>query len=154
MKKLLAIVLALALMMSLSVVAFAEEASKVPSPGKIVVTSDDLPGTTEAVPFVPEEDKIVIIPNGELNEDQKKAVDEAIAKVEEEGLLPIDSFMVIAEENGFIIVEAPEDAIIYFVYDNDHVQKTPVKDLEAVGNGRYKVPVDAGVSSVIVAIAK
>jgi len=150
MKKLLAFTLALVLMLSLSVVAFAGG-----SPVKKKVTSSDLPGTTSAAATPGKKDAtITVIPNADLNDEQKAVVDKALETVQGEGYLPSDSFMVIADGEGYIVVEAPEDAVIFVVYDNGYVQKTPVKDLEAVGNSRYKVPVSAGVSSVIVALAK
>lgn len=148
MKKLLAITLALAIVLSLGSAAFAAG-----SPAKKTIKVDDLPAATVA--YVDKKDpKISIIPNAELNDDQRAVVDKALETVQNDGFLPVDSMMVIAEEEGFIIVEAPEEAVIFVIYDNGNVQKTPVKDLEFVGNGRYKVPVSAGVSSVIVALAK
>ncbi len=149
MKKLLALTLALVIVLSLSFAAFADG-----SPVKYV-TSSDLPGTTSAAATPGKKDAtITVIPNADLNDEQKAVVDKALETVQGEGYLPSDSFMVIADGEGYIIVEAPEDAVIFVVYDNGYVQKTPVKDLEAVGNSRYKVPVSAGVSSVIVALAK
>lgn len=149
MKKLLALTLALVIVLSLSFAAFADG-----SPVKRV-TSSDLPGTTSAAATPGKKDAtITVIPNADLNDEQKAVVDKALETVQGEGYLPSDSFMVIADGEGYIIVEAPEDAVIFVVYDNGYVQKTPVKDLEAVGNSRYKVPVSAGVSSVIVALAK
>ena len=150
MKKLLALTLALAIVLSLSSAAFAAG-----SPGKWEVNTTDLPGTTSAAVIPGTNDvTITIIPNAELNDDQRAAVDKALEIVQEDGNLPTDSFMVIADGEGFIIVEAPEDAVIYVIDENGSIKKTPVKDLEAVGNGKYKVPVGAGVSSVIVAVAK
>ena len=147
MKKLLALTLALVIVLSLSSAAFAAET---PEKGEVITT--DLPGTTSAT-VIPGT-KITIIPNAELNDDQRAVVDKALEIVQEDGNLPIDSFMVIADGEGFIIVEAPEDAVIYVIDDKGNIQKFPVKELEAVGNGKYKVPVSAGVSSVIVAVAK
>ena len=149
MKKLLALTLALVIVLSLSFAAFADG-----SPVKHV-TSSDLPSTTSAAATPGKKDAtITVIPNADLNDEQKAVVDKALETVQGEGYLPSDSFMVIADGEGYIVVEAPEDAVIFVVYDNGYVQKTPVKDLEAVGNSRYKVPVSAGVSSVIVALAK
>ena len=150
MKKLLALTLALAIVLSLSSAAFAAG-----SPIKVEINTTDLPDTTSAAVIPGTKDvTVTIIPNAELNDDQRAVVDKALETVQEDGNLPIDSFMVIADGEGFIIVEAPEDAVIYVINDNGNIQKTPVKDLEAVGNGKYKVPVSAGVSSVIVAVAK
>ena len=149
MKKLLALTLALVIVLSLSFAAFADG-----SPVKRV-TSSDLPGTTSAAATPGKKDAtITVIPNADLNDEQKAVVDKALETVQGEGYLPSDSFMVIADGEGYIVVEAPEDAVIFVVYDNGYVQKTAVKDLEAVGNSRYNVPVSAGVSSVIVALAK
>ncbi len=153
MKKLLALTLALAIVLSLSSAAFAGG-----SPVKWEATTTDLPGTTSAT-VAPgrtgtQNVTINIIPNAELNDDQRAAVDKALWTVQEDGNLPTDSFMVTADGKGFIIVEAPEDAVIYVIDENGSIQKTPVKELEAVGNGKYKVPVGAGVSTVIVAVAK
>lgn len=150
MKKLLALTLALAIVLSLSSAAFAAG-----SPAKWGVITTDLPGTTSTTVVPGTKDvTITIIPNAELNDDQRAVVDKALETVQEDGNLPIDSFVVIADGEGFIVVEAPEDAVIYVINDDGSIQKTPVKELEAVGNGKYKVPVSAGVSSVIVAVAK
>ena len=150
MKKLLALTLALAIVLSLSSAAFAAG-----SPVKVEITTTDLPDTTSAAVIPGRKDvTVTIIPNAELNDGQRAVVEKALETVQEDGNLPSDSFMVIADGKGFITVEAPEDAVIYVINDNGNIQKTPVKDLEAVSNGKYKVPVNAGVSSVIVAVAK
>lgn len=153
MKKLLAFTLALVLMLSLSVVAFAGG-----SPVKKKVTSSDLPSSgtpvTSSSSSAKKDAEVTVIPNAELSAEQKAVVDKALEAVQADGFLPVDSFMVVAAGDGYVIVEATEDATVFVVYENGSIQKTPVKDLEAVGNSRYKVPVSAGVSSVIVAVAK
>jgi len=154
MKKLLAFTLALVLMLSLSVVAFAGG-----SPVKKEVTSSDLPSsgtpvTSSSSSSAKKDAEVTVIPNAELSAEQKAVVDKALEAVQADGFLPVDSFMVVAAGDGYVIVEATEDATVFVVYENGSIQKTPVKDLEAVGNSRYKVPVSAGVSSVIVAVAK
>jgi hypothetical protein len=153
MKKLLALTLALAIVLSLSSAAFAAG-----SPAKWEATTNDLPGTTSAtVATVAPGTKnatINIIPNAGLNDDQKATVDKALETVQEDGYLPTDSFMVSSDGEGFILVEAPEDAVIFVIDENGNILKFSVKELEAVGNGKYQVPVGAGVSTVIVAVAK
>lgn len=148
MKKLLALTLALVIVLSLGSAAFAAS-----SPVKGKTDIEDMPGDTTG--YVPKQGaEIIVIPNAELNDEEKVIVDKALETVQNDGYLPVESFLVIADEEGFIIVEAPEDAVIFVVYDNGYIQKNPVKELEYVGNSRYKVPVSAGVASVIVALAK
>jgi len=152
MKKLLAIVLSLALVLSFGVSAFAFSS---PTRDSSSSSSDDLPATTEAevVPVAPApaKAKASIIANGQLTEEEKKVVDEAIAEVVKEGFLPTESFMVEAEGPSTIIVAADEDAVIFVIYPNGTVKQFAVKDLVKTSDGHFELPVDG---DCVVVIAK
>lgn len=148
MKKLLAVVLAIVMVLSLNVTAWAASSPSHSS------DSDSLPAATEAVPVVPAasaEKKAVIISNGELTEEQKKVVDEAIAEVVKEGYLPSESFMVEAEGPSTIIVAADEDAVIFVIYPDGTVKQFAPKDLVKTSEGHFELPVDG---NCVVVVAK
>ena len=132
MKKLLAIVLALTLVLSIGTVAFAEPVKNVSSPTK-TVTSDDLPETTEAGPVAvtpaevtepaepvapaepaaedaapaavaPAAETVTVIENKDLTAEQKTTVDAAIEKVVNEGGVPAGTVMVKANQASTLTV--------------------------------------------------
>ena len=158
MKKLLAIVLAFALVLSLSAVAFAADESapkKVPSPVKRV-SSDDMPSGSEAVTgaaFVPgtPADEAKIIANEDLTEEQKAAVDAALEDVAAEGYLPVDSFAVESDAPATVTIDLEEGTVVFVVYPDGTVVKLALEDLTKVGEGRYEIPVDG---DCVVVIAK
>ena len=149
MKKLLAVVLAIVMVLSLNVTAWAASSPSHRS------DSDSLPAATEAVPVVPAaasaEKKAVIIANGQLTEEEKKVVDEAIAEVVKEGFLPTESFMVKDDGAATVLLEADEDAVILVIYPDRTVKQFAVKDLVKTSDGHFELPVNG---DCVVVIAK
>lgn len=138
MKKLLALVLAFALVLSLGAVAFAGS-----SPSTDVST-DYLPAS-EAVA-----EAAKVISNEDMTEEQKAAVDAAIEDVVAEGYLPVDDFIVEADEPATIVIKAPEAAVVFVIYPDGTVVEFAVEDLVKLSDGTYELPVD-GDCIVIVA---
>ena len=158
MKKLLAFVLAMTIILSLGVVAYAA-----PSPSRgggsssaAVVSSYDLPARTQR--YIKGEDgkKITIVANGDLTADQRATVNDALSVVTGEGALPVDSYLIVVDEDGqaYVIVELRTGEVVYVVYDKDNVSKFAPGDLESVGANRYKVPVEPGFSTLVIAKEK
>ena len=162
MKKLLAFVLVMTIILSLSVVAFAA-----PSPSKgtgfssgsssssVVVSSVDLPARTSRSISVGG-GKVTIITNDKLSDEQRAIVDDAISVVTADGALPVDSYLILVDKDGqgFVIVELNDDEVVYVVYGKDNFSKFAPSDLESVGGKLYKVPVDPDVATLIVAKEK
>ena len=103
MKKLLAFVLAMTIILSLGVVAYAA-----PSPSRgggsssssaAVVSSYDLPARTQR--YIKGEDgkKITIVANGDLTSEQRDIVNDALSVVTGEGALPTDSYLIAVDED-------------------------------------------------------
>ena len=158
MKKLLAFVLAMTIILSLGVVAYAA-----PSPSRgggsssaAVVSSYDLPARTQR--YIKGEDgkKITIVANGDLTSEQRATVNDALSVVTGEGALPVDSYLIVVDEDGqaYVIVELRTGEVVYVVYDKDNVSKFAPGDLESVGANRYKVPVEPGFSTLVIAKEK
>lgn len=155
MKKLLAFVLAVTIVLSLGIAAYAA-----PSPhrggGSSEVTSYDLPARTKR--YIKGEDgkKITITANGDLTDEQRAVLDEALATVTGEGFLPVDSYVIVVDEDGqaYVIVELYEGEVLFVVYGKDNFTKFTPDDLEKVGERLYKVPVAPGVASFIIAREK
>ena len=161
MKKLLAFVLAMTIILSLGVVAYAA-----PSPSRgggssssssaAVVSSYDLPARTQR--YIKGEDgkKITIVANGDLTSEQRDIVNEALSVVTGEGALPTDSYLIAVDEDGqtYVIVELYAGEVVFVVYDKDNVSKFAPGDLESVGASRYKVPVEPGFSTLVIAKEK
>lgn len=161
MKKLLAFVLAMTIILSLGVVAYAA-----PSPSRgggssssssaAVVSSYDLPARTQR--YIKGEDgkKITIVKNGDLTADQRATVNDALSVVTGEGALPTDSYLIAVDEDGqtYVIVELYAGEVVFVVYDKDNVSKFAPGDLESVGASRYKVPVEPGFSTLVIAKEK
>lgn len=159
MKKLLAFVLAMTIILSLGVVAYAD-----PSPSRgggssssaAVVSSYDLPARTQR--YIKGEDgkKITIVNNGDLTAEQRDIVNEALSVVTGEGALPVDSYLIAVDEDGqtYVIVELYAGEVVFVVYDKDNVSKFAPGDLESVGASRYKVPVEPGFSTLVIAKEK
>ena len=159
MKKLLAFVLAMTIVLSLGIAAYAA-----PSPSRdsgssspaAVVTSYDLPARTQR--YIKGEDgkKITIVNNGDLTADQRATVNDALGAVTGEGALPVDSYLIVVDEDGqtYIIVELNAGEIVFVVYDKDNVSKFAPGDLDSVGANRYKVPVEPGFSTLVIAKEK
>ena len=159
MKKLLAFVLAMTIILSLGVVAYAA-----PSPSRgggssssaAVVSSYDLPARTQR--YIKGEDgkKITIVANGDLTSEQRATVNDALSVVTGEGALPVDSYLIVVDEDGqaYVIVEHRTGEVVYVVYDKDNVSKFAPGDLDSVGANRYKVPVEPGFSTLVIAKEK
>ena len=161
MKKLLAFVLAMTIILSLGVVAYAA-----PSPSRgggssssssaAVVSSYDLPARTQR--YIKGEDgkKITIVANGDLTSEQRDIVNEALSVVTGEGALPTDSYLIAVDEDGqtYVIVELYAGEVVFVVYDKDNVSKFAPGDLDSVGASRYKVPVEPGFSTLVIAKEK
>lgn len=159
MKKLLAFVLAMTIILSLGVVAYAA-----PSPSRgggssssaAVVSSYDLPARTQR--YIKGEDgkKITIVANGDLTSEQRDIVNEALSVVTGEGALPTDSYLIVVDEDGqtYVIVELYAGEVVFVVYDKDNVSKFAPGDLDSVGANRYKVPVEPGFSTLVIAKEK
>lgn len=159
MKKLLAFVLALTIVLSLGIAAYAA-----PSPAKwgsssspaAEVTSYDLPARTQR--YIKGEDgkKITIVANGDLTSEQRDIVNEALSVVTGEGALPTDSYLIAVDEDGqtYVIVELYAGEVVFVVYDKDNVSKFAPGDLDSVGANRYKVPVEPGFSTLVIAKEK
>ena len=163
MKKLLAFVLVMTIILSLSVVAYAA-----PSPNKHIdsgsgsssassgtaVSSVDLPARTSR--SVSSDDKASVIANEKLSAEQRATVDEAISVVTGDGALPVESFLVLVdgEGQGFVIVELNDGEVVYVVYGKDNFSKFGPSDLESAGGNLYKVPVDSDVATLIIAKEK
>lgn len=158
MKKLLAFVLAMTIILSLGVVAYAA-----PSPSRgggsssaAVVSSYDLPARTQR--YIKGEDgkKITIVANGDLTSEQRATVNDALSVVTGEGALPTDSYLIAVDEDGqtYVIVELRTGEVVYVVYDKDNVSKFAPGDLDSVGANRYKVPVEPGFSTLVIAKEK
>ena len=161
MKKLLAFVLVMTIILSLSVVAYAA-----PSPNKHIdsgsssgssgtaVSSVDLPARTSR--SVSGDDKANVIANEKLSAEQRATVDEAISVVTGDGALPVESFLVLVdgEGQGFVIVELNDGEVVYVVYGKDNFSKFGPSDLESAGGNLYKVPVNPDVATLIIAKEK
>lgn len=151
MKKLLAIVLALTLVLSLSVTAWAE-----PSPERGGSSSDDLPAQSEEVAGAVvaaegEEAEAEIIANKDLTEEQLAAVEKAIDAVEAEDYAPVDTFYVESEGPATVVINLADDAVVFVVYPDDTIVKFELEDLVEVSEGRYEIPVDG---TCVIVIAK
>ena len=162
MKKLLAFVLALTIVLSLGIAAYAA-----PSPAKwwgsgsssspaAEVTSYDLPARTQRYTKGEDGKKITIVANGDLTSEQRDIVNEALTAVTADGALPVDSYLIIVDEDGQtdVLVELRTGEVVYVVYDKDNVSKFAPGDLESVGASRYKVPVEPGFSTLVIAKEK
>ena len=160
MKKLLAFVLAMTIILSRGVVAYAA-----PSPSRgggsssssaAVVSSYDLPARTQR--YIKGEDgkKITIVNNGDLTSEQRATVNDALSVVTGEGALPVDSYLIVVDEDGqnYVIVELYAGEVVFVVYDKDNVSKFAPGDLDSVGANRYKVPVEPGFSTLVIAKEK
>lgn len=162
MKKLLAFVLAMTIILSLGVVAYAAPSpsrgggSSSSSSSAAVVSSYDLPARTQR--YIKGEDgkKITIVKNGDLTADQRATVNDALSVVTGEGALPTDSYLIAVDEDGqtYVIVELYAGEVVFVVYDKDNVSKFAPGDLESVGASRYKVPVEPGFSTLVIAKEK
>jgi hypothetical protein len=160
MKKLLAFVLAMTIILSLGVVAYAA-----PSPSRgggsssssaAVVSSYDLPARTQRYFKGEDGKKITIVANGDLTSEQRDIVNEALTVVTADGALPVDSYLIIVDEDGqtYVLVELRTGEVVYVVYDKDNVSKFAPGDLDSVGANRYKVPVEPGFSTLVIAKEK
>ncbi len=163
MKKLLAFVLAMTIILSLGVVAYAAPSpsrgggsSSSSSSSAAVVSSYDLPARTQR--YIKGEDgkKITIVANGDLTSEQRATVNDALTAVTADGALPVDSYLIIVDEDGqtYVLVELRTGEVVYVVYDKDNVSKFAPGDLDSVGANRYKVPVEPGFSTLVIAKEK
>ena len=143
MKKLLAIVLTLALVLSLSPAVFAAGSPLAE------VTVSSLPAESDAVKNakVSSEDSTAkIIANKDLTEDEKAEMNVSLEKVKEkiredkENVLPYDSCKYDGGE-GTVNMEVASDAVIYLVYPNGEVVKLLAKDLTKNADGTLQIPV-------------
>ena len=161
MKKFLSVLLVVALVLSVSVTAFADG-----SPVKNV-TSEDLPAAAGEISRIvdagaPAENKsgdalpagaVSMVSNGNFSDEQKEAADKAIADATDAGYLPIAVFAFEVEEeyqdefNAKIYRIHLEDDEVVFV---DGVKFEP-KDLKALGNNWYELVLSA---PAVIVIAK
>ena len=143
MKKLLAIILTLALALSFGATAFADG-----SPVKEVKTAD-LPAESEAVKGAAATGNAKIIPVENMTAEQKESMDKALAEAIEDGSLPVDGLAVESTEETTVTIALDENEVVYVVYPDGTVVKLLAKDLNKVVDGRYQISVDGSCSIVI-----
>ena len=143
MKKLLAIILTLALALSFGATAFADG-----SPVKEVKTAD-LPAESEAVKGAVATGNAKIIPVENMTAEQKESMDKALAEVIEDGSLPVDGLAVESTEETTVTIALDANEVVYVVYPDGTVVKLLAKDLNKAADGRYQISVDGSCSIVI-----
>ena len=143
MKKLLAIILTLALALSFGATAFADG-----SPVKDVKTAD-LPAESEAVKGAVATGNAKIIPVENMTAEQKESMDKALAEAIEDGSLPVDGLAVESTEETTVTIALDANEVVYVVYPDGTVVKLLAKDLNKVVDGRYQISVDGSCSIVI-----
>ena len=143
MKKLLAIILTLALALSFGATAFADG-----SPVKEVKTAD-LPAESEAVKGAVATGNAKIIPIKNMTAEQKESMDKALVKVAEDGSLPVDGLAVESTEKTTVTIALDANEVVYVVYPDGTVVKLLAKDLNKVADGRYQISVDGSCNIVI-----
>ena len=143
MKKLLAIILTLALALSFGATAFADG-----SPVKEVKTAD-LPAESEAVKGAAATGNAKIIPIENLTAEQKESMDKALAEAIEDGSLPVDGLAVESTEKTTVTIALDANEVVYVVYPDGTVVKLLAKDLNKVADGRYQISVDGSCNIVI-----
>ena len=143
MKKLLAIILTLALALSFGTTAFADG-----SPVKEVTTTD-LPAETEAVKEATATGDAEIVSIDKMTEEQKESMDKALKEVTKDGSLPTDALAVESAEETTVTIALDDNALVYVVYPDGTVVKLLAKDLVKAADGRYQIPVDGSCSIVI-----
>ena len=154
MKRLLAIVLVLALIFSIGVTAYAaEEEKKVPSPKKHI-SIDDLPGASDTVTDAgvtpaTEKSEANVVPNANMSDAQKSALEKLLAAVTEAGYLPADSFFVVADGNAVVTIALDEDAVVFIGDEEGNIAKQiSVKELDT-SDGKSEIPVSGSCPVVI-----
>ena len=143
MKKLLAIILALALALSFGAAAFADG-----SPVKEVTTTD-LPAETEEVKEATATGDAEIVSVEKMTTAQKESMDKALEEVTKDGSLPTDALAVESAEETTVTIALDDNALVYVVYPDGTVVKLLAKDLVKAADGRYQIPVDGSCSIVI-----
>lgn len=143
MKKLLAIVLTLAMILSFNAVVFAAG-----SPVKTVKITD-LPAKSKVVQNAKATGNAKIIAIEDMTEEQKASMDKALVEVAEDGSLPVDALAVESDGTTTITIELEDDAVVYVIYPDGRVVKLLPKDLVKVADGLYQITVDASCSIVI-----
>lgn len=143
MKKLLAIILTLALALSFGATAFADG-----SPVKEVKTAD-LPAESEAVKGAVATGNAKIIPVENMTAEQKESMDKALAEAIEDGSLPVDGLAVESTEETTVTIALDANEVVYVVYPDGTVVKLLAKDLNKAADGRYQISVDGSCSIVI-----
>ena len=143
MKKLLAIILTLALALSFGATAFADG-----SPVKDVKTAD-LPAESEAVKGAVATGNAKIIPVENMTAEQKESMDKALAEAIEDGSLPVDGLAVESTEETTVTIALDANEVVYVVYPDGTVVKLLAKDLNKAADGRYQISVDGSCSIVI-----
>lgn len=143
MKKLLAIVLTLALVLSLSPAVFADGSPL----AEVTVSSLDAESDAVKNATVSSEDGTAkIIANKDLTEDEKKEMNVSLEKAKEkikedkENVLPYDSCRYDGGK-GTVNMEVASNAVIYLVYPNGEVVKLRAKDLTKNADGTLQIPV-------------
>lgn len=167
MKKLLAIILALTLVLSMGAVAFAAPSPVSDSGSDSDSLPAEAPATVPVVPVVPAAPaapaaapvvsstavSTTVVANKDMTPEQKETVDAALTEVVADDAEPVADFIVETEEPATVTVEAIENQIIYIVYPDGTTVKVAVKDLNKTIDGHYELPVD-GNCVVIIANAK
>ena len=143
MKKLLAIILTLALALSFGAAAFADG-----SPVKDVKTAD-MHAESEAVKGAVATGKAEIISIKNMTAEQKESMDKALDEVTEDGSLPVDALAVESTEETTVTIALDDNALVYVVYPDGTVVKLLAKDLTKAADGRYQITVDGSCSIVI-----
>ncbi len=158
MKKFLAIVLSLVMVLSMSAVAFASPVT--------VVTVDSLDPESDAVKAATVETEsenvtAEIVSIAAMSDEQKEEANKAIATVVADGATVVDCFAVDVKSEGgsegeedeavTIWVEVAEDGMIYVVYPDGTVVKLDPKDLKTNDDGQVGVTVT---KSCVVVIAQ
>lgn len=160
MKKLLAMVLTLTMVLSFSAVAFAEVSpikkwgvSDLPSESEAVadatvVTNVPATTTTHTTTNSANNDaKIVSLKD--MTAEQKAEMDEALNKVKEDGSLATDALSVETSGESTVTIALDEDAVVYVIYPDGTIVKLIAKDLNKNSEGKYEITVNGSCEIVI-----
>ncbi len=155
MKKIFALILALALVLSMSAVSYAA-----PSPKKTITFEDFVrtrdiattPADYTAIP--PATDHTAgsgVISLDEMNAQQKAEANKALSAVQKEGYLPVDIFYVDADGDAVVNIKLDENNIALVVYEDGHMDKFAPEDLVMQDDGTFEISV-SGPCFIITAV--